>query len=231
MGRNELSSVLSAGVAQGIDRLAAPRAHPRIVRAAGGLLLGASAMFVEMQLGDVGHGTHLLYFLLIVMLASFGLGPAAGAVALAVGAIGSLVASVAGLGPTDAWPKVLVQLLLYLVAGSGYLALLSGVIGARRHQAAQPPPIRVPPLAAESLSTRELQILRLAAAGMTVAEMSELLVLSANTVKTHLSHVYQKLNAHNRSEAIRAALHCGCLTTGDICPHHEAINALDTHNG
>jgi DNA-binding CsgD family transcriptional regulator len=113
-----------------------------------------------------------------------------------------------------------------------YLALLSVAVRSRRPSARVPlQPAQHFPSLTEDLTARELQILRLAAAGMTTDEIGESLFLSSNTVKTHLSHAYQKLGAHNRSDAIRVALHCGCLTTEDICPHLPAAPAKDASNG
>jgi hypothetical protein len=42
-------------------------------------------------------------------------------------------------------------------------------------------------------------------------------------VKTHLTHIYGKLGARGRTDAVRAAIHCGCLRAEDICPHLAAI--------
>jgi len=51
------------------------------------------------------------------------------------------------------------------------------------------------------LTDRELQVLKLVAKGLSNREVSERLGLSARTVETHLSHVYQKLGASSRTEA------------------------------
>ena len=71
----------------------------------------------------------------------------------------------------------------------------------------------------EPLTARELEVLHLAATGISVDEIARRLYVSPNTVKTHLTHIYGKLGVRGRSEAIRAALHCGCLSPEDICPH------------
>lgn len=52
---------------------------------------------------------------------------------------------------------------------------------------------------------RELEVLRLFAAGMTSAQIAEHLVVSINTIKTQLKSVYGKLDAHSRAEAIAKA--------------------------
>lgn len=50
------------------------------------------------------------------------------------------------------------------------------------------------------LSAREQEVLVLLARGMSAKDVERELVLSANTVKTHVRHVYQKLGIHSRSE-------------------------------
>ena len=48
--------------------------------------------------------------------------------------------------------------------------------------------------------------------GMSAAIAADL-YLSANTVRTHLRHLYRKLGAHSRPEAVRRARAIGLLTT------------------
>jgi LuxR family maltose regulon positive regulatory protein len=54
----------------------------------------------------------------------------------------------------------------------------------------------------EPLSERELEILRLIAAGRSNPEIAELLYLSLNTVKWHAKNLYSKLNVGSRIEAV-----------------------------
>jgi LuxR family maltose regulon positive regulatory protein len=56
-----------------------------------------------------------------------------------------------------------------------------------------------------SLSPQERQILRLLAEGMGRQEIAEHLVISLNTVKTHVQRLYQKLHVTNRFEAVEIA--------------------------
>jgi len=56
-----------------------------------------------------------------------------------------------------------------------------------------------------SLSPQERQVLRLLASGMERQEIAEHLVISLNTVKTHLQRLYQKLHVTSRFEAISLA--------------------------
>ena len=55
------------------------------------------------------------------------------------------------------------------------------------------------------LSPREAEVLVSAADGASIAEVARRLFLSEGTVRNHLSSAIQKLDAHNRMEAIRVA--------------------------
>ncbi len=55
------------------------------------------------------------------------------------------------------------------------------------------------------LSTRELEVLELLAAGHSNKEIAADLFVSLNTVKTHLTHLYGKLDVSRRTQAIRKA--------------------------
>lgn len=63
-----------------------------------------------------------------------------------------------------------------------------------------------------ALSTRELAVLTCAAEGLTNAEIAVELGIAADTVKTHLSHVQEKLHARDRTHAVSRALRLGVLT-------------------
>lgn len=178
---------------------------------------------LELPATDLDHGTHLLVLLTIVMAVALLLGPRPATSGLVAGGglagIASLVTVQGALG----MPHAYIQLLAYVLAGGAFIVLLSA---ARRSlpRPAGPPPATsakcssIPGLA-EQLTAREVEVLRLAASGITVDEIAQRLYVSPNTVKTHLTHVYGKLGVRGRSDAVRAALHCGCLTPADICPH------------
>ncbi|MBN1439640.1 MAG: response regulator transcription factor [Anaerolineales bacterium] len=69
---------------------------------------------------------------------------------------------------------------------------------------AAPAPAAVSALA-EPLSERELDVLRLLAAGRSNPEIAEALYVSLNTVKAHVKSVFGKLGVHNRSQALLKA--------------------------
>ena len=57
----------------------------------------------------------------------------------------------------------------------------------------------------QSLSTRELEILRALATGSSNKELANQLFISEATVKTHLIHIYQKLGVDTRTAAVTVA--------------------------
>ena len=61
------------------------------------------------------------------------------------------------------------------------------------------------PGTADPLTARELDVLRLLAAGRSNAGMARLLTVELSTVKTHLVHVYDKLGVHSRTAAVARA--------------------------
>ncbi|HWQ82912.1 MAG TPA: LuxR C-terminal-related transcriptional regulator, partial [Anaerolineales bacterium] len=63
----------------------------------------------------------------------------------------------------------------------------------------------------ESLSERELDVLRLIAQGYTNQEIAKQLVITVGTVKSHINHIFGKLDAHNRTEAVARARGLGLI--------------------
>ena len=56
-----------------------------------------------------------------------------------------------------------------------------------------------------ALSKREREIMDLLAQGLTGEDVAERLVLSSETVRSHLKNLYRKLEVNSREEAVRAA--------------------------
>jgi DNA-binding NarL/FixJ family response regulator len=65
----------------------------------------------------------------------------------------------------------------------------------------------------EALSSRELEVLRLLAAGQTNRQIAERLFVTERTVKFHVSAILAKLGAGNRTEAVAFANQRGLLAT------------------
>jgi DNA-binding NarL/FixJ family response regulator len=59
---------------------------------------------------------------------------------------------------------------------------------------------------AETLTARELEVLQLLAFGRTNKDIADELDLSPDTVKTHLTHIFEKLGASDRTAAVAEAL-------------------------
>jgi DNA-binding NarL/FixJ family response regulator len=65
--------------------------------------------------------------------------------------------------------------------------------------------------AARSLSPREREILKLIARGLSNADVARALSISSATVRTHLEHIYQKLEVSNRTEAVTEGIRQGLI--------------------
>jgi DNA-binding NarL/FixJ family response regulator len=61
------------------------------------------------------------------------------------------------------------------------------------------------------LSKREEEVLRLVATGVSIPEVGRRLYISAKTVKNHLSSIYQKLDSHDRAQAVLKAVRMGLI--------------------
>ena len=72
------------------------------------------------------------------------------------------------------------------------------------------PPADVSPLL-EQLSDAELRVLRYLPSNLRAPEIAAELFVSANTVRTHLRHIYAKLDVHTRTAAVGRARELGLL--------------------
>lgn len=62
-----------------------------------------------------------------------------------------------------------------------------------------------------SLTPRELDVLRLVAKGRTNKEIASAMFVSEETVKTHMKALFQKLDVHDRAEAVSVSLKRGII--------------------
>lgn len=81
--------------------------------------------------------------------------------------------------------------------------LCSGLSAAMMRRASSP--------AKPSLSARETEVLSLLADGLGTNEIAGRLYMSESTAKTHMTHIYQKLGAANRAQALVTAMRLGLL--------------------
>ncbi len=65
--------------------------------------------------------------------------------------------------------------------------------------------------APDELTPREVEVLKLIAAGLSNAEIAETLVVSAATVKTHVNRIFYKTGARDRAQAVRYAYERGLV--------------------
>ena len=118
---------------------------------------------------------------------------------------GSILAGADGYLLKNATPEELRKAILQVQEGMGVLAadVTRKVMGAVRADQAN--------LAGNSLSSREMEVLRCLAQGMTTTQVSSQLFISDNTVKTHVRHIMEKLEAANRAEAVSKAIQMGLI--------------------
>jgi DNA-binding NarL/FixJ family response regulator len=71
-----------------------------------------------------------------------------------------------------------------------------------------------PPRQVDQLTERELDVFRLIARGLSNAEIGRELYISDTTVKTHITHILQKLELRDRAQAIVLAYETGIFDAG-----------------
>jgi len=125
----------------------------------------------------------------------------------------ALQAGASGFLLKDAPPETLFEAVRVVAAGEALLApvvtrrLIAEFARLRPTQRTRPEDLNV-------LTPRETEILSLVAAGLSNHEIAARLVLSNETVKTHVSHVLRKLALRDRAQAVVAAYESGLVVPG-----------------
>jgi DNA-binding NarL/FixJ family response regulator len=112
----------------------------------------------------------------------------------------------------------------YLTKDAGAEEIRAAVEAVARGEAALDPAIQHHVLAAvntpqvnespDDLTPREVEVLGLIAEGLTNTEIAERLVVSAATVKSHVNHIFAKIGARDRAQAVVYAYANGLAPTG-----------------
>jgi LuxR family maltose regulon positive regulatory protein len=98
---------------------------------------------------------------------------------------------------------ILISEILNTLAGAASAGALSGTTAGAQTDRERGLP--------EPLSQSEIRVLRYLPTKLSAPEIANELYLSVNTVKTHMRHLYDKLGAHRRHEAVEQARALGLL--------------------
>lgn len=125
----------------------------------------------------------------------------------------ALRAGASGFLLKDAGAEELLHAIRVVAAGE---ALLSPSITRRLiADYARRPPTSERPAALAELTPRELEVLRFVARGLSNSDIARQLVLGEATIKTHVARIFQKLNLHDRAQAVVLAYESGLVAPGE----------------
>jgi DNA-binding NarL/FixJ family response regulator len=120
----------------------------------------------------------------------------------------ALRAGASGFVLKDEPPEQLLAAIRTVAAGD---ALLSPTVTKRVIKEFGRIPRPAPPKELEELSDRERDVFRLVARGLSNAEIGNELYISETTVKTHVTHIFQKLHLRDRVQAVVLAYQTGAF--------------------
>jgi DNA-binding NarL/FixJ family response regulator len=110
-------------------------------------------------------------------------------------------------------PEQLVAAVRVVAAGD---ALIAPAITKRLiEQFARAAPPRTPPRGLEELTPRELEVLTLVGRGLSNGEIADNLIVSPETVKTHVKRILAKLRLRDRVQAVVLAYEAGLVSPGE----------------
>jgi DNA-binding NarL/FixJ family response regulator len=124
----------------------------------------------------------------------------------------ALRAGASGFLLKDATAAELIHAVRVIAAGDALLApsITRRLIAGFTRQ----PPAGPPPATLAALTSRETEVLRLIARGLSNTEISDTLVIAAQTTKTHVSRILAKLGLRDRAQAVVFAYETGLVTPG-----------------
>lgn len=119
----------------------------------------------------------------------------------------AVAAGAAGFVPKNAKREDLFRAVESIAAGGGFLheQVTSGFLSSVA-------PLVETSLSSERLTDRELDVLRHLSHGRSTKDIAQALRVSDETVKTHLTHIYQKLGVGDRTAAVALALRRGLVS-------------------
>ncbi len=127
----------------------------------------------------------------------------------------ALRAGASGFVLKDDPPEQLIAAVRTVASGDALLspAITKRVIGEFTRM-----PRPAPPKELDDLSTREREVFRLIALGLSNAQIGQELFIGETTVKTHVTHILSKLGLHDRVQAVVLAYQTGAVDADDLRP-------------
>jgi DNA-binding NarL/FixJ family response regulator len=125
----------------------------------------------------------------------------------------ALRAGASGFVLKDDPPEQLIAAVRTVATGD---ALLSPAVTRRVIGAFTRMPRPTPPKELDDLSTREREVFRLVARGLSNAQIGQELFIGETTVKTHVTHILSKLGLHDRVQAVVLAYQTGAFDAGEL---------------